>query len=135
MLSHSWLYRSLIYDVLTVKNSKVDLTVQVDKDSPAQGTKKLSYDLNPCERIFMETASSPFPNAAEHVTSEWSKYQADADAVLKSTGASSLDDLSGNTSQLKNALELLPELRERKSTSWKESRTGSSMSISNSKKA
>ncbi|OAL53793.1 SEC1 family transport protein-like protein SLY1 [Pyrenochaeta sp. DS3sAY3a] len=120
MFSHSWIYQSLVYDVLEFNLNKISMSVPVDKDHPEKGAKKQSYDLTASDFFWARNASLPFPNVAEDVTNEWNKYQEDADAVTKKTGTSSLDDLSGETNQfaahLKGAMALLPELRERKAT-------------------
>ncbi|KAF3006844.1 Vesicle trafficking between the ER and Golgi [Curvularia kusanoi] len=120
MFSHSWIYQSLVYDVLEFNLNKISISVPVDKDHPEKGVKKQSHDLTASDYFWARNASLPFPNVAEDVTNEWNKYQQDADNVTKKTGASSLDDLSGETNQfaahLKGAMALLPELRDRKAT-------------------
>ncbi|KAL6709049.1 Vesicle trafficking between the ER and Golgi [Coniothyrium glycines] len=120
MFSHSWIYQSLVYDVLDFHLNKITMTVAKDKDRPEGGSKKLSYDLTSSDYFWARNAALPFPNVAEDVTNEWNKYQEDADAVTKKTGASSLEDIDGNSNQfaahLKGAMALLPELRERKAT-------------------
>jgi hypothetical protein len=88
------------------------MNVPVDKDRPDQGTKKVQFDLTPSDWFWNQNASLPFPETAENVTTEWSKYQADADSLLKKTGATSLDQV--DASHLKGALEMLPELRDRR---------------------
>ncbi|KAF2830423.1 SEC1 family transport protein-like protein SLY1 [Ophiobolus disseminans] len=120
MLSHSWIYQSLVYDVLDFHLNKISMSVPVDKNNPDKGVKKQSYDLTASDYFWAKNASLPFPNVADDVTTEWNKYQEDADSVTKKTGTSSIDDLSGESNQfaahLKGAMALLPELRERKAT-------------------
>jgi hypothetical protein len=120
MFSHSWIYQSLVYDVLDFNLNKITMSVPVDKDHPEKGVKKQSYDLTASDYFWAKNASLPFPNVADDVTTEWNKYQEDADSVTKKTGTSSIDDLSGESNQfaahLKGAMALLPELRERKAT-------------------
>ncbi|PVI05129.1 Sec1-like protein [Periconia macrospinosa] len=120
MLSHSWIYQSLIYDVLDMNLNKITMTVPISKEHPEKGTKKQSYDLTASDYFWLRNASLPFPQVAEDVSQEWNKYQEDANDVTKKTGTSSIDDISGDTSQfaahLKGAMALLPELRERKAT-------------------
>ncbi|KAF1939428.1 SEC1 family transport protein-like protein SLY1 [Clathrospora elynae] len=119
LLSHSWIYQSLVYDVLDVDLTKINLRIPVDKNDPEKGTKKLSYDLTASDYFWARNATLPFPNVAEDVTNEWNKYQEDADKVTAKTGTS-IEDLSGESQQfaahLRGAMERLPELRERKAT-------------------
>lgn len=100
--------------------NKITISVPVEKDHPEKGSKKQSYDLTASDYFWAKNAALPFPNVAEDVTTEWNKYQEDADSVTKKTGTSSIDDLSGESNQfaahLKGAMALLPELRERKAT-------------------
>ncbi|KAJ4295167.1 Vesicle trafficking between the ER and Golgi [Kalmusia sp. IMI 367209] len=120
MLSHSWVYQSLIYDVLSMHLNKITMNVPVDPDNAEKGTKKQSYDLTASDTFWLRNSSLPFPEVAENVSQEWSKYQEDANEITKKTGTSSIDDLSGDTSQfaahLKGAMAALPELKERKAT-------------------
>jgi hypothetical protein len=120
MFSHSWIYQSLVYDVLDFNLNKITMSVPMDKDHPEKGAKKQSYDLTASDYFWAKNASLPFPNVAEDVTTEWNKYQEDADSVTKKTGTSSIEDLNGESNQfaahLKGAMALLPELRERKAT-------------------
>ncbi|KAH9864301.1 hypothetical protein J1614_010235 [Plenodomus biglobosus] len=120
MFSHSWIYQSLVYDVLDFNLNKISMSVPLDKDHPEKGVKKQSYDLTASDYFWARNASLPFPNVADDVTTEWNKYQEDADSVTKKTGTSSIEDLDGQSNQfaahLKGAMALLPELRERKAT-------------------
>jgi hypothetical protein len=120
MLSHSWIYQSLVVDVLAMHLNKITMTVPVDKNNPEKGKKKQSYDLTASDYFWLRNASLPFPQVAEDVSQEWNKYQDDANEVTKKTGTSSIDDLQGDSGQfaahLKGAMAALPELRERKAT-------------------
>lgn len=113
-------YQSLIYDVLDFNLNKISMTVPLDKDHPDKGNKKQSYDLTASDYFWARNAALPFPNVADDVTTEWNKYQEDADSVTKKTGTTSIEDLDGQSNQfaahLKGAMALLPELRERKAT-------------------
>ncbi|ORX96503.1 SEC1 family transport protein-like protein SLY1 [Clohesyomyces aquaticus] len=120
MLSHSWIYQSLIYDVLSMHLNRITMSVVVDESNPEKGQKKQSYDLTSSDFFWLRNASMPFPQVAEDIDTELTKYKEDASEVTKKTGATSLEDLQNDTSQsaahLKAAITLLPELRERKST-------------------
>jgi hypothetical protein len=120
MLSHSWIYQSLVVDVLAMHLNKITMAVPVDKNNPEKGTKKQSYDLTASDYFWLRNASLPFPQVAEDVSQEWNKYQEDANEITKKTGTSSIDDLQGDgggfAAHLKGAMAALPELRERKAT-------------------
>jgi sec1 family domain-containing protein 1 len=120
MFSHSWIYQSLLYDVLDVHLNKVTMSTPIDKDHPEKGVKKQSYDLTASDYLWARNAGVPFPMLAEDVTSELDKYTEESSSILKKTGMTSIDDLEGGTNQaalhLKGAMALLPELRERKAT-------------------
>jgi hypothetical protein len=119
LLSHSWQYQSLISDLLTIKLNKITVTVPVDEDKPEKGTKKQSYDLTSSDYFWAANSTKPFPDVAEDIDKELKKYEEEASAVTKQTGASSIDELGGAGSvaaHLKGALALLPELKERKAT-------------------
>ncbi|KAF2643564.1 Sec1-like protein [Massarina eburnea CBS 473.64] len=120
MLSHSWIYQSLVYDVLNMHLNKITMNVPIDKEHPEKGSKKQTYDLTASDYFWLRNAALPFPQVAEDVSQEWNKYQDDANEVTKKTGTSSIDDLSGDSvnfaAHLKGAMAALPELRERKAT-------------------
>lgn len=120
MLSHSWTYQSLVYDVLKMHLNRITIETPIDEENPAKGRTKRSYDLNSNDFFWARNAGIPFPQVAEDIDAELTKYKEDANEITKSTGASSIEDLQNDTSSsaqhLKAAITLLPELRERKST-------------------
>lgn len=110
MLSHSWTYQSLVQDVLGMRLNRITL----DENSTKQ-----SYDIKSTDFFWQRNAGAPFPQVAENIDAELTRYKEDANDITKKTGASSIEDLqsdSGASAQhLKAAITLLPELRERKS--------------------
>ncbi|KAI9766577.1 MAG: Vesicle trafficking between the ER and Golgi [Candelina submexicana] len=120
MLSHSWTYQSLVHDVLKMHLNRITVETPVDESNPAKGMVKRSYDLNSNDFFWTKNAGIPFPQVAEDIDVELTRYKDDANDITKKTGASSLEDLQNDTSSsaqhLKAAITLLPELRERKAT-------------------
>ncbi|KPI42734.1 Protein sly1 [Cyphellophora attinorum] len=116
MLSHSWTYQSLVHDVLKMHLNRITVEV-ADEQNPQ--AKPRAYDLNSSDFFWARNASAPFPQVAEDIDREITKYQTDAEDVTKKTGVNSIEDLddsSASAAQLKAAITLLPELRERKAT-------------------
>lgn len=120
MLSHSWTYQSLVHDVLKMRLNRITVEMPVDEASGAKVGAKRSYDLTANDFFWAKNASQPFPNVAEDIDAQLTKYKEDANEITKKTGASSIEDLQSETGasaqHLKAAITLLPELRERKST-------------------
>ncbi|KAB8342879.1 hypothetical protein FH972_022476 [Carpinus fangiana] len=116
MLSHSWTYQSLVADVLKMKLNRI--TVETPSEGDGKPGAKKAYDLTSNDFFWSKNAALPFPNVAEDIDTQLTKYKEDANEITKKTGASSIEDLQNDTSSsaqhLKAAITLLPELRERK---------------------
>lgn len=118
MLSHSWTYQSLVHDVLKMHLNRITVETPVDESNPSKGSTTRSYDLNAKDFFWNRNAGVPFPQVAENIDAELTRYKEDANEVTKKTGASSIEDLQNEAGtsahHLKAAITLLPELRERK---------------------
>ena len=100
--------------------NRITVESPIDEANPAKGVTKKSYDLNSNDFFWSRNAGVPFPQVAEDIDLELTKYREEAEAITKKSGAASLEDLQNDTSasaqHLKAAITLLPELRERKAT-------------------
>ena len=121
MLSHSWTYQSLVHDVLRMRLNRITVETPRDENDLSKGSTKKAYDLNANDFFWARNAGMPFPQVAEDIDTELTKYKEEAADITRKTGASSLEDLqtdAGSTpaAHLKEAITLLPALRERKAT-------------------
>ncbi|KAG5438224.1 hypothetical protein PCANB_003075 [Pneumocystis canis] len=109
MLSHSWTYQSLINDVLEMKLNRITV-MESDKK-----TSKKNYDIYPHDFFWIKNSNNPFPQVAENIDLELTRYKNDANEISKKTG---LDTIEFNTISksegLKTAITALPELTSRK---------------------
>ena len=117
MLSHSWTYQSLVHDVLKMKLNRITLEVPKDEKDPSKGKVRKAYDLNSSDFFWAKNAPIPFPQVAEDIDAELTKYKNESSEITRKTGANSIEDIdqTGAAAQhLQAAIKLLPELRERK---------------------
>ncbi|KAF3922427.1 hypothetical protein AA313_de0205421 [Arthrobotrys entomopaga] len=104
MLSHSWTYQALVHDVLNMRLNRI--TIETVEDDGK--TSKKAYDLTSNDFFWAKNAGVPFPQVAEDIDAELTRYKEDAAEVTRKT------DASASAQHLKAAITLLPELRERK---------------------
>lgn len=120
MLLHGWTYQSLVHDVLKMHLNRISVQTPVDDSNPSRGNRNQNYDLSAKDFFWAKNASVPFPQVAEDIDAELTRYKEDAAEITRKTGTTSLEDLQNDTSadaaRLKAAITQLPELRERKST-------------------
>ncbi|KAK0636302.1 Sec1-like protein [Bombardia bombarda] len=120
MLSHSWTYQSLCFDIFKSELNKITVETPIDTNNPAKGTTKKSYDLAANDFFWAKNACLPFPQVADNIDTELTKYKEEADAITKKTGVTDLenyeDDHSAGAQHLKAAMTALPELQKRKAT-------------------
>src|SRR5271156_1814851 len=83
MLSHSWTYQSLVHDVLNMKLNRITVENPIDEENPAKGVSKKAYDLTANDFFWSKNASVPFPQVAEDIDAELSRYREDANEVTK----------------------------------------------------
>ncbi|WBW75000.1 SNARE binding protein Sly1 [Schizosaccharomyces osmophilus] len=113
MINHSWTYQALIHDTLNMHLNRVILE-SVDEGKVS----KQSYDLNGSDYFWEANANKPFPEVAENIDEELTRYKNDANEITRRSGASSLEEFNADaftdSTYLKAAVSLLPELTARK---------------------
>ncbi len=70
----------------------------MDESNPTKGTAKKGFDLATNDFFWTRNANAPFPNVAEDIDAELTKYKEDSAAITAETGTSSLEDLQNDTS-------------------------------------
>lgn len=118
MLSHPWTYQGLIHDVLKMHLNRITVEIPADESNPGKGNVKRSYDLNSNDFFWNKNAGVLFPQVAQNIDAELTRYRDEVAEITKKTGASSIEDLSNeasaSTQHLKAVMSKLPELKERK---------------------
>lgn len=77
MLSHSWTYQSLVQDVLSMEKRRITI---VD-----EGKTKKTYDLTNEDFFWRKNSLLPFPQVAEDIDSELTKYKEEATQITAKT--------------------------------------------------
>jgi hypothetical protein len=84
MISHGWTYQALVSDCLEFKLNRVVVTQP----------QKRSYDLDSKDFFWQCNAAKPFPQVAEDIDAELTKYKQDAAEITRSTGVSDVGHIS-----------------------------------------
>jgi len=107
-----------VHDVLDMNLNRITIEMPIDEADRSRGTTKKAYDLMASDFFWARNAGAPFPQVAQDIDAELTRYKEETAAITKRTGVSSLEDLQNDTSasaqHLKAAITLLPEMRERK---------------------
>lgn len=119
MLSHPWTYRSLVHDVLKMDLNRITVEIPPADSGSGKASSKHSYDLTANDFFWNKNAGVLFPEVAQNIDAELTRYKDETSEIMKRTGASSFEDLqndtTASTTHLKSVMAKLPELKERKS--------------------
>lgn len=88
MVSHGWTYQALVSDCLNMKLNRV--TIEPTKTQ----LQKKAYDLDSKDFFWAKNAANPFPQVAEEIDTELSRYKQDAAEITRSTGVSDVTDIA-----------------------------------------
>jgi sec1 family domain-containing protein 1 len=88
MISHSWTYESLVSDVLSIKLNRITVETTTEGKTTRKG-----YDLEAEDFFWKKNAPNPFPQVAEDIDAELSKYKTDAARLTQQTGVSSVEEV------------------------------------------
>jgi hypothetical protein len=117
-VQHVWSYRPLVHDVLNMKLNRVNIQGEGTTLGLKGKTAGKSYELDDGDSFWVANGNAVFPQVAQEVEVQLSRYKQDIEEVNKKTGGDAEDfdenELMGNTKHLMNAVNSLPELTERK---------------------
>ena len=82
-----------MHDVLKMHLNRITVELPSDASNPEKASTKRAYDLNSNDFFWSRNAGVPFPQVAEDIDAELTRYKDDASEVTKKTGASSIEDL------------------------------------------
>jgi len=103
---HPWHYGALIDDVLGIRINKVELNNIITNN------KKQEYDLDPkLDKFWAEKMNIPFPHVAEDIDRELNKWKMEYESMGHKKSSKDVEDISSN---LSSALDMVPEMTERK---------------------
>lgn len=85
VISHGWTYQALLSDCFSIKSNRVIVP---------EGQKNQRYDLDSKDFFWSRNSASPFPQVADEIDVELTKYKEDAAEITRSTGVSAVDDIS-----------------------------------------
>lgn len=131
MFCHSWIYQCMVFDIfklskntITIPETKPTPKIQEEGESaaPAPAVTEKRYDLDPQDFFWAQNSHLPFPEAAENVEGELTRYKEDAQDITRRTGVQDIADLAAaagaseaeDTAQIQEVVQRLPELTKRK---------------------
>lgn len=114
MFAHSWIYQCLVSDIFKLQRN----TITIESHDSHGETSKEHFDIDPKDYFWSKNALALFPDAADDVDLELTKYKQEAENLTLKTGYSSLSDIDPNsttdTAHIQQAINLLPALTAKK---------------------